>query len=64
MPNLEDFLGKGKKEEINNTNWEEMYGSYGCQQCDAIVETAFFNPEELKIVWFCPARHESKIELG
>jgi hypothetical protein len=63
MPNLEDFLGKNEKK-INPADWEEMSGTYGCQQCDADVNKAFFNQEELKIVWFCPQRHESKIELG
>lgn len=64
MPNLEDFLGKGKQEPTNPEDWEEMVGDYGCQQCDANVSVAFFNPNELKIVWFCPERHESKIQLG
>ena len=63
MPNLENFLNKDR-EEVNPEDWEEMTGSYGCQQCDANVESAFFNPETLKIVWFCPQRHESKIDLG
>lgn len=64
MPNLEDFLGKGKKETVNPDAWEEMVGTYGCQSCDENVSRAFFNPEELKIVWFCSQRHESKIDLG
>ena len=63
MPNLDDFLGKEKKE-INPEDWEEMVGTYGCQQCDEDVDKAFFNSQELRIVWFCSQRHESKIELG
>lgn len=63
MENLENFLGKGKKVE-DPDEWEEMYGTYGCQHCEEDVDRAFFNVNELKIVWFCSQRHESKIELG
>ena len=60
MPNLEGFLGKksGKYE-----GWEIIQGTYGCQQCDADMDHAYFNQDTLTLVWVCPSKHESKVEL-
>lgn len=60
MPNLEGFLGKGNKK---FDGWEVIQGTYGCQLCEADMDHAYFNPEILTLVWVCPQKHESKVEL-
>jgi hypothetical protein len=61
MPSLDDFLNKPKGR--NWDGWEEMFGNYGCQKCDEDMDTAYFNPNELIIMWVCSQNHESKVEL-
>jgi len=61
MPNLDDFLKKPKGR--NWDDWEQMTGRYGCQKCNEDVDTAYFNPYELIIVWVCSQNHESKVQL-
>jgi hypothetical protein len=62
MPNLEDFVGKNKKNRFEG--WEVLEGDYGCQSCDEDMDHAFFNEDALMIVWVCPSGHESKVELA
>ena len=62
MPSLEDFLGKAPKKDLSNL--EKINGTYGCQKCDEDVYEAFFDPEELLIIWTCPQEHESRVQLG
>jgi hypothetical protein len=62
MPNLEDFLGKPKDRDYSK--FEIMYGTYGCQQCDENLDRAFFDPDNLEILWVCSKKHESKVQFG
>lgn len=62
MPNLDDFLGKEKK--IDTSRWEVMEGTYGCQSCDENLDRAYFNADEMYMMWTCSQGHESKVQLG
>lgn len=61
MPSLENFLGRSNWRDWSG--WEEMRGTYGCQSCEEDMDTAYFNPETLTIMWVCSKNHESKVEL-
>ena len=61
MPSLDDFLKKPKGRDWDG--WEQLIGKYGCQKCEEDMDVAYFNPDELVIMWVCSQNHESKVEL-
>lgn len=45
------------------SRYEKMYGNYGCKHCEENVEFAYWDVDELKIVWICSKNHRSEHQL-
>lgn len=61
MADLEDFLGKKKN---NEPSGDKVGGSFMCQTCDEIVDTAFIDYENKKLKWLCQDDHISEIPFN
>lgn len=62
MSKFDDFL---KEEEPEVDNLQRLDGgNYGCQSCDEIVPTAWFDEQSGEIAWYCSQKHRSVIRIG
>ena len=60
MTKFEDFLKKGK---TDVSNMEKMMGTFGCKTCELDVSEAYFDANEIKIIYVCENGHESVIQI-
>jgi len=61
MSKINDFVSKKSGKDM--TRYEKMYGNYGCKHCREDVEFAYWDVDELKIVWICSQNHRSEHQL-
>lgn len=60
MTKFDNFIGKGK---TDVSQMEKMKGTFGCKSCELDVNEAYFDENEVKIVYFCSNGHESVIKI-
>jgi hypothetical protein len=63
VPNLNEFLKKEEKEQINST-FDELPGIRPCSKCEIDVDGGWWDPENLIMKWTCPAGHETVHRVG
>ena len=63
MPNLNEFLKKEEKKEINSS-FETVEGSKPCSKCDKNAEESFWNQDSMTLYWECPDGHKNEIRVG
>lgn len=61
MSKVNDFISKSPAKDMSN--YEKMYGQYGCKHCNEDVEFAYWDADSLKIVWICSKNHRSEQQL-
>lgn len=62
MSNFSQFLN-GKTNKKDMSRYEKLYGTYGCKYCNEDVDFAYWDTDELKIVWICSQNHRSEQQL-
>ena len=63
MPDLNEFLKKENKEEINST-FEHLPGLRPCSKCDIDVDGGLWDAENLIMKWTCSNGHETIHRIG
>lgn len=58
MPNLNEFLKKQERKEINST-FESFTGIRPCSKCDLDVDGGWWDPDNLIMKWTCSEGHET-----
>jgi len=58
MPNLNEFLKKEEKKEINSS-FEIVQGSKPCSKCDINVDEFLWDSKNLMMKWTCLEGHET-----
>ena len=63
MPDLNEFLKKENKEEINST-FEHLPGLRPCSKCEIDVDGGLWDAENLIMKWTCSTGHETIHRIG
>lgn len=57
-----DPLSKFLKKESSPIQ-ENVSGSFVCQECEEIVQSAFLSYEDKVLSWVCSSGHSSKVDM-
>lgn len=63
MPDLNEFLNKKERKDINST-FEILSGVRPCSKCDIDVDGGWWDPENLIMRWTCSDGHETIHRVG
>ncbi len=63
MPDLNEFLNKQERKDINST-FEILSGVRPCSKCDIDVDGGWWDPDNLIMKWTCSDGHETIHRVG
>jgi hypothetical protein len=63
VPDLNEFLNKKERKDINST-FEILSGVRPCSKCDIDVDGGWWDPENLIMRWTCSDGHETIHRVG
>jgi len=63
MPNLNEFLKKEERKQIDST-FEDLPGIRPCSKCEIDVDGGLWDSENLIMKWTCSQGHETIHRVG
>jgi len=63
MPNLNEFLKKEERKQIDST-FEDLPGIRPCSKCEIDVDGGLWDSENLIMKWTCSKGHETIHRVG